>query len=152
VTIVVGPRHLAKVTARVPDWWGVSCAFEEGSDVRLGESRPAAPNADVSAEALVQMLWREEALMALQSIRNSDSSASRLSSKTRRYLWAALVEALSLDDLRRLVRETLKARPGRRAELSRPSDDEMFQSSSTSSHCRSNLSRPRLRRWPSRPN
>ncbi|MDE9545719.1 hypothetical protein KKI98_23490, partial [Xenorhabdus bovienii] len=58
------------------------------------------------------LLWKEE-MLAILSYLGKDRG---LKSKPRRVLWNKLAEALDTDELRDLVRETLKARTNWRAE------------------------------------
>lgn len=106
--IVTGGRYHERVLGVVPDWWGVLVA--EGSaegHVNLCTIRPARENPQIDPFHVAQLLWRDEAQRALE-----ERGSTGLSKLRRWDLWDLLVESLALDDLRRLVRDTLKARSG----------------------------------------
>lgn len=105
-SLVVADRHLEHAMAHLPEWWGVRVASRLGDAVRVEQRRPPSLNGNVDATALVQLLWREEALGQLTAL----GLDGGLRSKPRRQLWQRLCEVLALDDLRSCVRERLKAR------------------------------------------
>ncbi|HEY0995652.1 MAG TPA: sce7726 family protein [Gemmatimonadaceae bacterium] len=112
VTIVVGQTHLKRARRRVPAWWGIMVAAPRitsgtPSDVvELEEVRPTTPNPAPEEYALAQFLWREEALAALRA----RGFARGFARAPRRQLWRRLAETVPLDELRALVRSTLKGR------------------------------------------
>jgi hypothetical protein len=113
VTIIAAPSHVAKIEDVVPSWWGVCTAESAGrSHVALEGKREPARNPSLDAHALVELLWRDEALALLEGA----GLAVGLRSKPRRALWTALVDHLPLPTLAAEVREALKARRGWRAD------------------------------------
>lgn len=108
VTVVTHRAHLPGVRATVPFWWGITEARKVGNSIQLRPLRRARENPQVDAYSLAQLLWREEALVALEVRKAADG----VRSKKREALWARLVETVPLMDLADLVRETLKTRPG----------------------------------------
>lgn len=106
VTIVAGSRHLSKIEKLVPSWWGVSEAKFNNKKLTIIKVRPCKENTTVDPSALVQLLWREEALSILIQ-RNLHEGVV---SKPRCIIWGRLVEHLSLDELRYEVRKKIKAR------------------------------------------
>ncbi|HEX7283128.1 MAG TPA: hypothetical protein VF239_13815, partial [Vicinamibacterales bacterium] len=60
-------------------------------------------------------LWRDEAIRALEDVGRDRG----IRTKRRKLVWERLVECLSMDELRRAVREALKVRPERIAELAK---------------------------------
>jgi hypothetical protein len=107
MTIICAERHLERTLAEVPGWWGVevATATRDGT-VRLVRERAARANPGVEPEAVARLLWREEALAALEDL----GRAKGLRSKPRRVLWAALAEELPPRMLGALVRERLRTR------------------------------------------
>jgi hypothetical protein len=105
VTLITTARHLEKAKSVVPDWWGVSIAFEEQGAVVIQVERPAELNISIDPLSLARLLWRDEALAVMAA-----SGAIGFKSKPRKVLWKWLVENLSLDELRVIVRSTLKSR------------------------------------------
>ncbi len=105
-TLVTTRHHLDSALFVLPDWWGVTVARAERGEIHLDSVRKPALNEQHDAFSLVQMLWREEALTELRLRQKGQG----LYKKARHYLWVALAEALSLDELRSVVRGRLKAR------------------------------------------
>jgi hypothetical protein len=107
MTMVCAERHLEKAIEAVPGWWGVEVASRNGvGAVALKRVRAARANRGVEAKAVAQLLWRDEALGALTAL----GADGGLRSKPRRVLWGALAGALPARELRKLVRERLRAR------------------------------------------
>ena len=106
VTLVGSDSHIEKATKIVPKWWGLIRVSGPRKNVILSEERDSQLNNEVDPYALTQLLWREEALKALEN-RGMDKG---LRSKPRRHLWQALADHLPLSSLTEIVRETLKAR------------------------------------------
>jgi len=107
LTIVVGSRHLDRAQVLIPQWCGILLAQDQGNnELNLHRVRRDEMNSDIDPSALVQLLWRDEALSLLRA-HNLDRG---LSCKPRRYLWEALTKNLTVRTLRDLVRTQLKAR------------------------------------------
>ena len=106
VTVVAGSRHLSKIEKIVPHWWGIIEAKYKNNKLIIVEVRPYKENETVVPTALVQLLWRDEALSILRQ-RNLHRGVV---SKPRRIIWGRLVECLSLGELRYEVRKKIKAR------------------------------------------
>ena len=112
-TIVTTARHLDGALGWLPSWWGAVRVRRDPLTGRaeLNAVRPARPNPQVKPTAIVQLLWRDEALSALRRL----GLAKGLVSKPRRCLWEKLVSALTIDELRQVVRVRLTERQGWRA-------------------------------------
>ncbi len=65
VTLVVGSKHIEAALRLVPRWWGVLLVRVGSNGVWLDPRRPAAENPDQDPRALVELLWRDEALALL---------------------------------------------------------------------------------------
>lgn len=105
--LVTTKLHLADALAELPSWWGAIEASTKGGEVVLRTVRRARRNRQHDAGSLVQMLWRDEALAEL----NLRGKGKGFSKKARFYVWAALADAVSINELRAIVRERLKGRP-----------------------------------------
>lgn len=108
-TLAVTARHVSAARAQVPPEWGLA-TFTPTPDgtVRYQPLRPAQPHGQVRAQRLVQLLWREETLSAL-----AERGAARgVRSKPRTVLWQRLCQLVSLEELRTIVRTTLRHRQG----------------------------------------
>lgn len=106
VTIVTSGKHINKVEERVPGWWGIEKAYQDGLEVKFRTIREPLENPCVEPGALVQLLWRDEILAALRELGLEKGYLS----KPRRDLWKRLVDNLSVDEIRSVVRDKLKAR------------------------------------------
>ena len=106
VTVVTSSRHLSKIEKSVPEWWGLCEVNYKNGRIKIFEIRPHQENPDIDTIALVQLLWRDEALDILKK-RNIHKGVL---SKPRKIVWNRIVERLSLDDLRTEIREKITAR------------------------------------------
>lgn len=114
-SIVVTDKHLEDVRRLLPPWWGLLLALPDGGSVRITPVRKARMNPAVDPSALVQLLWRDEALRHLEQM----GQARGLKSKPRRELWQRLSNELSLSQLQAVVCENLKNREGWRSASTR---------------------------------
>ena len=114
VTVVVGRTHLEHVLDAdfVPDWWGVIVADvgPTGESI-LSEVRATGTNPAPDPFRVAQLLWRDEALSALER-RGRDHGVR---TKSRYYVWRRLADVVPLDELRGEVRELVKLRGDWRA-------------------------------------
>lgn len=148
VTIVVADRHLKPTKSLVPAWWGIDLVTPLGeSDVIIQPLRKESANPEVDPSALVQLLWRDEALGFLAS-----RAIPLPRKKSRQNIWNCLVANLSLSELRTGVRASLKSRTRWRAAGEQIPDGERSQLSATSSGSLCPLVLPRSRRYTYRPN
>ena len=106
VTLVVGSRHIKAALRLVPQWWGVLLVRAGIEGVSLDPWRPAAENPDQDPRALVELLWRDEALELLEC----HDAAAGVRSKPRPAVWDRVCEVLDLPQIRSAVRYRLRAR------------------------------------------
>ncbi|SHT89605.1 Uncharacterised protein [Mycobacteroides abscessus subsp. abscessus] len=108
-TLVVAPRHLAEARTVLRQGWGLAVLVENPTGMtEVRKVRTAKPNKGVRADVLAQLLWRDEALAALNSL-NADVG---FRSKPRADLWNRLCEITDLPELKQIVRTALKERRG----------------------------------------
>jgi hypothetical protein len=107
VTIVAAPSHITGIEELVPSWWGIWSATQIGEAVCLKEQRQAQRNPSLIANAIVQFLWREEAL----NILFDHNLATGVASKSRQHIWDRLSSHFSVEELADMVRSKLKQRP-----------------------------------------
>jgi hypothetical protein len=131
VTVVSSKRHLDKAKSMVPEWWGLSEATEITGEISFEVIREPQQNPSVDPFAVVQLLWKDEALMLLTQL----GIHKGMRSKTRPLVWKRLCEATTLPELSALVRQQLKARRNWRLVAERASDDDLCLLSSTSLSC-----------------
>lgn len=115
VTIVAGRRHAELVQSMVPDWWGISEAVDSGDGVVINQLRGSQQNPRIDPAALVQLLWRDEAL----SVLDEAGLSKGMLNKPCRDIWDKLATNMPVDELRGLVRERLKIREGWRSDALR---------------------------------
>lgn len=115
VTLVVSPRHFSKVTQIAPTWWGLCQADYKNGSLKIAKVRVGCENQDVDPKALVQLLWKDEALEILKE-RRLDKG---LANKRRSILWQHITECLSLNEIRAEVRSRIKSRQNWRFALRR---------------------------------
>lgn len=108
VTLVVGTRHVKAALRLVPQWWGVLLARGGIDGVSLDPLRSAAENPDRDPRALVELLWRDEALELLAC----HDAAAGVRSKPRPAVWDRVCEALDPTQIRSAVRHRLRVRAG----------------------------------------
>lgn len=106
VTIVVAESHLRKVLQTIPDWWGILKAVESNGALQIVEVRSAFRNPMLQARAMVELLWRNEALEALSEL----GLDAGVRSKPRSKVWDRLSESLPPEDISTVVRNALKRR------------------------------------------
>lgn len=99
--------------ARTPGWWGQIAVFDLDDRVGLRIVRPSAPNPGIDALSLARLLWRDEAIELLRRA----GRARGVVTKSRTVIWARVVEAIPLDQLRAAVRAALRQRRARVAAL-----------------------------------
>ena len=106
VTIVVGEKYKEQITQYVPDWWGIYVAqHKKSGKVILTEKRRGRQNKSVTAEALLELLWKEELDTLLKT-----HGLKGVSGKNRRILRKIAAEKLKLSEIKEFTRETLKER------------------------------------------
>lgn len=106
VTIVTSGRHVDKIMEQVPSWWGITQAVVKEGKIGFRVIRQPVPNPRIDPFSLAQLLWRDEAVTVLKE----HGLADRMLSKPRRSLWQKIADNLSIEELREVVRERLKAR------------------------------------------
>ena len=95
-TLVVCPQHIEAALQLVPKWWGVLLVRGSVEAVSLDPFRPAAENPDQDLRALVELLWRDEA-MELLAYHNA---AAGVRSKRRPVVWDRVCEVLDVTEIR----------------------------------------------------
>ena len=110
ITLVTAENHLESALSVIPDWWGIVLARKEWKTLELSLVREAKVNNEVDPLALVELLWREEALGLLQE----RDAAKGYQSKPRREIWKAVCDVYSIEELREAVCLALKRRKQRR--------------------------------------
>lgn len=103
MTVVCAPAHRRHATTIVPRWWGLMLA-ESGELTPVREPRP---NPAVSAECMLQLLWKQELEAAARAV-----GVRGISRATRVQLTRRLAAEMSDVDAKALVRAALRTRSG----------------------------------------
>lgn len=106
ITIVADEKHVVKAVKLVPPWWGLIAASSTPEGTVLKEIWPARQNFEIDANALVQLLWRDEVL----SILRVNGIGRGMYNKPRKYLWKVMTSRLDLATIKSCVRNCLKYR------------------------------------------
>jgi hypothetical protein len=106
-TLVVGERHAKAAQSLLPDWWGVDvvCQGNEGK-LSFQELQEAHENPAVNPLAVAELLWSNEVCHILGQL----GFLPKQLRKPRAFLYREIAEFLHPDDLRAMVRSTLKKR------------------------------------------
>lgn len=131
-SIVVTQKHLTDARQSVPRWWGILLARPRGTSVEIAPVRKPKRNPSVDPAALVQLLWRDEALQLLEDM----GVATGLRGMPRRAIWARLQESLTLGELQAVVCAQLKLRGDWRSATTRIPSDDLYRRRPRSSGCR----------------
>lgn len=110
VSIVVGEKFEGIIERHIPEYWGVYIIRECRTGLKLVKKRKAKANRNVEANALLELLWKEEVLTLLKA-----KEIKGLSGKNRRVLRQMVIDNFSLNSIREYTRETLKYRQNWRA-------------------------------------
>jgi hypothetical protein len=113
VVVVAANKHIDHVLETCPNWWGLCVADWHEGRLTLMDVRRPGMNPSPEASHLVQLLWRDEALSALDSF----GLASGIRSKPRKQLWDRLASELELSEVQSIVRSALKRRTAWRGSL-----------------------------------
>lgn len=108
-TLVVTTRHLPKARQMLRRGWGLA-VVDRSADDTLAYRQIRQPKAIKSVRklALVELLWRDETLRALDALGLADGYRT----KPKHVLWEHLAANVQLDDLRGIVTAALTARQG----------------------------------------
>jgi hypothetical protein len=106
LVIVCTTRHLPEIRKIIPRWWGIYVVDTRNQECPLRVARKPRRNPNVDPRAVVQLIWRDEAIELLARVGHSGG----VSRSTVDVLWERLVLSCNREDLCRMVRDTLKAR------------------------------------------
>lgn len=131
-SLVLTEKHLSAARKVVPRWWGILLALplEDGS-LKITTLRAPRSNPAVDPAALVQLLWRDEALGVLKRL----GKAKGVVTKPKRAIWERLLEELSVDELQGLVCDQIKRRGAWRSASKRARCGDLSQPEPMSQGC-----------------
>jgi len=105
-TIVAAERHIDRALKLVPEWWGAIVVANGTDRMKMRLLRPARKNPTKSPLAIAKLLWKPEALLALEELGKADG----MKSKKRLEIYKRLAEETSLKQLAAIVRHQLLRR------------------------------------------
>ncbi len=106
-TLIVGPRHIQKAKAQLPEWWGVIlCQKGNRGAINFKSIRRAKINKSVDPHSIAELLWRSEAEEILRGLNFSP----KILRQPRAVLYKCLVEHFNINKMRYIVRDRLKMR------------------------------------------
>lgn len=104
VTLICEETHLEKAKEIIPHWWGIykikMCGKEKES---LEKIRSPQKNPSLDIEAVIQLLWKDEALDVLKA----HKLARGMGNKKRSYIWKKLMDSISEERLKSIIRKKL---------------------------------------------
>lgn len=106
LTLVADERHVEQAMKLLPPWWGLMVAGMRNGVPYVDEIWTPRLNPEVDPFSICQLLWKEEAMALLHERKLS----AGLWTARRKVLWETLSCALDLNELRSIVRETLRTR------------------------------------------
>lgn len=109
-TLVVGLRHVEDAVALVPTWWEVQVVGGTDETPSLKRVRVGRRNPGRDPRALVELLWLDDAMTLL----DARGGTRGYRGQPRRVVWDRVCEVYTVDEIARVVRARLKARPGTR--------------------------------------
>lgn len=112
LTLVADEHHVEEAMKVVPSFWGLMVAGMRNGVAYVDEIWSPRLNPEVDPYAICQLLWKEEAMSALASRKLS----AGLWTARRRVLWETLTSSIELNELKEIVRDTLKNRENWRAD------------------------------------
>jgi hypothetical protein len=108
-TLVVGDVHLQAAARSVPRWWEVWRVDSREGDAGFTLEREGAPNPQRDPRALVEFLWREDALALLEK----HDAARGMRGKTRLAMWDRICQICDVEEIAAAARVRLKSREER---------------------------------------
>lgn len=106
MTLVADERHVQEAVKLLPLCWGLIAVGLRDGKPHANEIWPALRNRELDAQALAQLLWREEAIELMEYF----DLARGYHDKPRKVLWKVLARNLSCDQLKGFVCYKLRTR------------------------------------------
>jgi len=103
MTIVVGDKHIQRARIEIPKWWGIVEARDLSGLIHLRPVRKARLNKRIDPHAVVQLLWKSEAISILAEF-------GIMEKHSRASAWIALTKIFGCGELCQRVRSAIKAR------------------------------------------
>jgi hypothetical protein len=108
MTLVIGRRHLRRGRPDIPTWWGIMEAVQNGDMVQIRQLRKGRRNPSPDPFLTAQLLWRDEAVAALDRF----GIAKGFRAKAAPVIHQRLADEVPFEVLAAHVRTVLKRRCG----------------------------------------
>ena len=107
ISVIVGDRYINSIQSHIPTWWGVilSVRGSRGA-VNFDTIRKAMTNESIDQISVAQLLWRNEA----EEILRQKKLSPKILRQPRDVLYELLVNLLTTNKLRKIVRDYLRKR------------------------------------------
>lgn len=107
LNIIVGSRHFKNIQKYLPKWWGIIIADKGPRHaVKFDLYRKSSRNKNIKPISIARLLWRNEVIQLLKHKQISP----KLLRQPRAFLYETLASKITIDELRKSVREILKTR------------------------------------------
>ena len=106
VNLIASKNHIDKAKKMIPAWWGLSEVHSQNHKIIIREVRKGKINPNLDPNAIVQLLWRDEALEVLEEY----DLKKGIWNKRRKILWESIVHNLSINELKTAVRKKIRKR------------------------------------------
>lgn len=107
LNIIVGSRHFKNIQKYLPKWWGIIIANKGPKHtVKFDLNRKSSRNKNIKPISVARLLWRNEVILLLKHKQISP----KLLRQPRAFLYETLASTITIDELRKSVREILKTR------------------------------------------
>lgn len=105
ISIIVEEQHYFKAKNLIPPFWGIVIARRVRDVVSFEHVRRPVYNSLTTADAISQLLWKDEVYEVLKN-----QKIKGISKLNRKKLWKVLVENFSKEQIKTLVFEAMKKR------------------------------------------
>ena len=105
ISIITEKSQVLKMLRLIPDYWGVIIVDKVFGEISFDIWRMPKHNQLVNKRAMAELLWRDEAAKALRK-----KGIKGTSKKKRKALWNKIETTFTLEELRKVVVETMNAR------------------------------------------
>ena len=107
ISIVIGDRYINSIQNHIPKWWGVIVSIRGSKGaVNFRLIRKAQENKSVDPVSIAKLLWRDEAIEILRK----SKIPNKILRQPRTVLYEYLADILSVNELRKAVRDYFKKR------------------------------------------
>jgi hypothetical protein len=141
INLIVCEKHRPIATDRLPKHWGIIVSVRElKGGIKFRRQRKAARNPNVDPFSLARLLWKSEAIEVLEKL----GEKRGLLRSSKAVLYRKLIDQISLQHLKRVVRTYLKKREGWRDQKRPSPNGDLFQPTSKLVGCQFSENQQRI--------